>query len=355
MRILRRVETHGFVLVLLLFPLQQSSGPALTIADVGRFDFVAEEPASPEQAPDGFSGIAYLGEGRFLAVSDRHAYLYPLTVRIDPSTGGITAAKLETPLALRDEEGAPFPDAEAGGDREGIFHEPATDTVWIANERTGNDGTRPSIARHRLSDGQRLREIRVNSHPQLAVFTHIRFNRGFECLTGRPELNQAWTCNEQPLSVDTPWHEEGPGVVRLQKFDSRMTPTGQYAYVLDSRLADLLLLPDGTLLALETTLTQEENSTTYARSRIFALDFSGATNISGAEFAAGLGGKSFTPVARRLLFEKKQPAQGCTCNYEGITLGPRLANGDFSLILIADNGTGTRQSLYALRLSGLAD
>jgi hypothetical protein len=34
-----------------------------------------------------------------------------------------------------------------------------------------------------------------------------------------------------------------------------------------------------------------------------------------------------------------------------MALGPRLANGQRSLLLIADNGGGTWQSIYALGLS----
>jgi hypothetical protein len=40
-------------------------------------------------------------------------------------------------------------------------------------------------------------------------------------------------------------------------------------------------------------------------------------------------------------------------NFEGITLGPPLDNGDYSLILVSDNGGGLGQSLYALRITGV--
>ncbi|RIK93894.1 MAG: hypothetical protein DCC71_23690 [Proteobacteria bacterium] len=37
-------------------------------------------------------------------------------------------------------------------------------------------------------------------------------------------------------------------------------------------------------------------------------------------------------------------------NFEGIALGPPLANGDRSLLLVSDDGAGFRQSVLALRL-----
>jgi len=41
--------------------------------------------------------------------------------------------------------------------REGIAADPDRDLVWIANEQTGADKTRPSIERHLDSDGRRTR------------------------------------------------------------------------------------------------------------------------------------------------------------------------------------------------------
>lgn len=42
-------------------------------------------------------------------------------------------------------------------------------------------------------------------------------------------------------------------------------------------------------------------------------------------------------------------------NFEGLALGPTLANGDRSLLLVSDDGAGFDQSLYALRLVGVPE
>jgi hypothetical protein len=62
----------------------------------------------------------------------------------------------------------------------------------------------------------------------------------------------------------------------------------------------------------------------------------------------------FTAVGKRLLW------QGffLSDNFEGMTLGPRLNNGAYSVVLISDNGSGgsgQRQDLYSLVLRGVGD
>jgi hypothetical protein len=59
----------------------------------------------------------------------------------------------------------------------------------------------------------------------------------------------------------------------------------------------------------------------------------------------------WTPAVKTLFFERRFGLP--ISNFAGMVLGPRLANGDRSLLLIADNGRGTWQSIYALRLRGV--
>ncbi len=78
-------------------------------------------------------------------------------------------------------------------------------------------------------------------------------------------------------------------------------------------------------------------------------DLDDATDVSAPEFRTGLAGRTdFTPAAKRLLFERRFGLP--VSNFEGMALGPRLANGQRSLLLIVDNGGGTWQSIYALGL-----
>ena len=84
---------------------------------------------------------------------------------------------------------------------------------------------------------------------------------------------------------------------------------------------------------------------------MYLLDFTGATDVTSVP---SLITGSFTPVGKSLLW------QGNTgfSNFEGITLGPRLSNGSYTLLLVSDDGSGAmaqRQDSFSLVLSGLAD
>lgn len=79
------------------------------------------------------------------------------------------------------------------------------------------------------------------------------------------------------------------------------------------------------------------------------MDFSGATDVSAI---ADLDGAPFTLVNKTLLWERYMGTTG-THNFEGITPGPQLGDGTFSMLLIADNNTGTQQHLYPLVIEGV--
>jgi hypothetical protein len=87
------------------------------------------------------------------------------------------------------------------------------------------------------------------------------------------------------------------------------------------------------------------------RSRIYQLDFTAATDVAGVPSLTGGG---FAPVTKTLLW------QGVFLqdNFEGMTLGPKLNNGGYSVLLVSDDGSSEafqRQDLYNLVLFGVKD
>ena len=70
--------------------------------------------------------------------------------------------------------------------------------------------------------------------------------------------------------------------------------------------------------------------------RLYEIDVSKATNILNL---ASLNGATFTAVNKRLVldFETIKSRVGGIANLEGITFGPRLANGNRSLVVVADD------------------
>lgn len=279
------------------------------------------------------SGLSYVGTGEYLAVSDSGGVLFEIDIDLDLSTGEIDSASVVGSTALA-----------AGTDLEGLVHLPLGGRV-LASDETG-----PAIREYQLSDGAVLDTL-----PLPAIYSQIRSNFSLESLAlyvaPLPVDDALYTANEEALLVDGPLSSNVTGsVVRIQRFDSARLPAGQWAYVSDpypgnpflnaerSGVSELLALPTGELLAMERSF-----SSLLFRTRIYQVDFSGATDITSLP---ALDGATYTPVGKTLLWERS----GTLENFEGMALGPELAGGDRSLLLVSDNGGGSAQVLYPLRV-----
>jgi hypothetical protein len=340
----------------------------LQLVAVGRYDFQAQPTGNPALLAEELSGIDWIGENQYITVGDDHASVHQLTIHLDPQTGRVVDAQFRTPVRLQDASGVEIPDS-LGSDREGIRFIPESHEVWISNEHTDGDQSRSSLARHRLRDGRLLELVRTDGPSMLRVFSRQRLNGGFESLAKSPDGSGYWIANEMPLSIDgEPATDSTGGVVRLQRLDAQMRPLTQVPYPLDpyfakiqsppqlagfavSGLSELCELPGGALLAMERSFAGDSTGSANLRIRIYAIDLTGATNVSQFGWAEGLRGRPYTPVAKRLLWEENFGLT--TSNFEGMTLGPALENGDRPLVLIADNNGGTNEALYVLRVTGL--
>jgi hypothetical protein len=185
--------------------------------------------------------------------------------------------------------------------------------------------------------------------PMPAIFAKARPNLSLESLTWSEATRQFWIANEEALASDGPVSSAVAGtLVRLQKFDAKFRPLAQYAWRTEpaafrygnagSGVSDLCQLPNGQLIVLERGFAEGG-----LHLRLFLAGFTGATDISRWPRLDGA-----TPVTagKTFLFEETTGF----INFEGLTLGPPLANGWRSLIVIADsNGTSTHTFL-ALKL-----
>ncbi|WP_428307872.1 esterase-like activity of phytase family protein [Lacipirellula sp.] len=280
------------------------------------------------------SGITYVGEvdglSRFIAAEETKGELIQFDLAFSPA-GGIAGVSNITPI-----------DIVATNDFEGIaYTNAARNSVFLASE-----------------NGVGLREVSLTTGANLqnvtlpAVFANARANLSFESLTRAADGRSMWTANEQALTADglpsTPTAGTTVRLLELSVIGNAVTPARQFAYVVDpihgsstlgtpqSGLSDLALMPDGTLLALERSVAL---ATPIYRSRIYEVDVAGATDVSVAPLDTGLTGKSFTAVGKSLLWSGAVDAASGQ-NMEGLTLGPRLPNGDWSLIGVVDNGDG---------------
>ncbi len=269
----------------------------------------------------GLSGLAWIGDSRYVAVMDNSNKIVFLDIDLS-SNGTIQRATISGGLTLAESH-----------DYEGITY--TTDqrnSVFLAEEDT------PAVREFALSDGVLLQTLETPS-----IFLNRRHNLGFESLSRHPDGTDLWTANEEALPLDGSVSTVQTGsTVRILRYaltHETGTPGEQYVYntapihggnINGSRsgLVELVVLPDGRMLTLERSIAFSVPN--FFQNRIYELDLTNATDVSG--FVNGLIGETFTPVDKHLLWI------GSTGNLEGLALGPLLSSGNQSLLGIVDDG-----------------
>jgi len=331
----------------------------------------AEDADGNEVEITGLSGVAWLGDDRYVAVMDnsQHLLLFRLSLT---QTGkpiaveSLRIVKLSQRHDYEDVVPCPRPVARAmqqdrgtvGGER-GNDDEPC---VLVCEEDT------PAVRGFSLADGRMLGALPLPEN----LLTR-RPNRGLESLAIEPGGRSVWTANEEALANDGTPAAVGAGtVVRLTRlplpgaeqpvpFDhlrshrERPAAAVQVAYRVDpphpflrvfagqplSGLAALVALGKGRLLVLER--SGAPGLPPFA-SRIYIVDTADAVDVSAVE--RDLAARKEAVVGKRLLW-----SDSLGINLEGLCLGPLLADGNRSLVAIADNGgIGTPNQLVGLAL-----
>jgi hypothetical protein len=273
------------------------------------------------------SGITWIKDDRFMVVSNRVKGLFPLTLKVDLESGRVSDAGFGKKISVKTEE----------SDFEGLVYMGATNRFFVSTEN------RSRIVGFNL-DEESTFKVEVPK-----IFKQTRQNKSLESLAWNDARQELWTANEDALDCDgsTSGRENG-ALVRLQKFDSKLEPAAQFAYRTEPSIirighqgtgvTDLALLPNGDLLVLERVLT------VGFCVKIFRVEFGDATDISGVDSLEA--NEDFKPVKKHLLFEKLSGMN----NFEGMTVGPKLADGSFSVLLVADNGGGSTHHFMPLKL-----
>jgi hypothetical protein len=296
---------------------------------------------------DQMSGVTYLGvvdgKHRFAAAQETLHQLLSFDLTFD-AAGAIAAVSDVAPIT--------FTPLEIGEDFEGIaFTDPTRDSVFLSDEDILTTKDRVGVREVNLITGEELQAVTIPK-----IFENRRPNLGFESLTRSPDGAVMWTANEQSLSVDGPIATSSAGtdvrLLRLNASGNGYAAGPQFAYQVEpihglelfndaqSGLSDLVAMPDGTLITLERSLgfVFSEGLLTFLN-RMYEVDFTGATDVGVGPTALGLAGQSFTRVGKELLWSGK--ADGAAGqNLEGLTLGPRLTNGDWVLLGVVDAEAG---------------
>lgn len=287
--------------------------------------------------PEDLGALTHVDGDLYYGLADSGGILATLDIGIDPQSGRVTRFRCVSTNAL-----------DGVADGEGVAYDRFSKRVWVADE------CKNTIREYGPADGVRCREV------ALPVFVgRCRANLGLESLAISSDGLTLWTCNEEAMEGDGERSTAKAGsMVRLMRF-RRKTPAanwtfaGSWAYrtgrlhggayrgMIACGVSDLCVLDDGSLLVLE----REFSKSVYPRfrCRIYQVDFTGATDVSGM---ASLEGAEYVPVKKRRIFVENTGR----ANYEGIALGPVLTDGSRSLLLVSDGDGPAVESIYALRL-----
>jgi len=330
--------TGGCLLLQALVPCTAADTIRIEQADTLRL------PAEVETAPGttapltGLSGLAWLGDDRWVAAVDNSDQLATFTLELGP-------------------DGKPLEVAAPAMRRLAAHHDYEDVAVCPQGLLLCEEDT-PAIRIVAAAESRELGSLPLP--PQLRV---CRGNRGLEALAFDPAGGCVWTATEEAVPADGPAATATGGtVVRLTRIalpggGGVAPPSRQFAYEVDpphaavptirgaplSGVVALVALPDERLLVLERSfvagLPPFEN-------RIYLVDTRDAPDVAGV-----MKDLSARPPASRL--SKRLLWKGSLgVNLEGLALGPMLASGTRTLVAIADNGgTNTPTLLVTFRLT----
>jgi hypothetical protein len=306
----------------------------------------------------GFSGISYDGQQRqYYVISDDNSKLGSArfyTVRLSVSDKGVDEIQLVATRPLQDRPRQVFGTATSHTqavppDPEGIAFDARRQRLYWSSEgafepaRTGE----PAIVldpwvRIAGLDGSYLGEFTMPPGFNMSVAgdSGPRPNKSLEGLTMSPDGRFLFAAMEDPRYEDGPTPDrDHAALVRIIKFDvESRTPVAQYAYPLDlasppletNGLSDLVALTDSSFLVLE-----RSGSDKGVVVRIYRADIDGATDVLQNP---SLVAPPVLPMFKSLVADlTTTPGLTPLDNIEGITLGPRLRDGRYSVVLVSDD------------------
>lgn len=312
---------------------------------------VARGATSDGTVIGGLSGISYdPADDLYYIVSDDRSAKNPArfyTARITLSANGIGDVEFVTTRPWLDRDAHPFgplnldvrppvvpPDPEA------IAFDAGRQRLYWASEgerRVEGQGAPILLdpwVRVAGLDGHFLGEFALPDGFQMSADEHgPRRNSTLEGLTLTPDGRYLWAAMEGPGHDDGPPPDEQHGArARMVRFDAQSGAVdGQYTYPLDpvsagpggdNGLSDLVALDDGSFLVIE------RGYGTHVAVRMYR-----ASVVEGS-----------TELTKTLLADlTATPGLAPLDNIEGITLGPKLADGRQSVIAVSDDNFSPTQ------------
>jgi hypothetical protein len=248
------------------------------------------------------------------------------------------------------------PQNEQTVDPEELRVDPWTgDYYWAQEgERTATTLIDPSI-REARRDGRYVRDLPIPANEKMTATAGPRQNLVLEGITFTGFGSLLASEVEGPLLQDGPQATTTSGALSRITLQSRFGPVlAQYAYPQEPLFASpvpadaFATTGVSSMLAVDQAdptkfLMMERSFSTGVgnKVRVYEIDTSGATNVLNVKSLADA--KHVKPVKKRFLFDAADLGLSTVDNLEGMTWGPKLPNGERSLILVSDNNFSATQ------------
>lgn len=335
---------------------------------------IPQKAAGSNLPVGGLSGVDYdPASGTWFLISDDRSEHGPsrfwkAAIRISANSSP-QILKLRA-IPIRRPNGGYYPvpgSGEEALDSESLRKVPGSRSIIWTSEGDARDGFRPAIRTMSFSGRS------SNALPLPSAFSFDRTqskgpraNLSFEGLSFEPGGKHLWMSLEAPLIEDGPLASRDKGAaIRLSRFTyPRFSLAAQFVYAVEpigpapqDRLADngvseIVALDNRHLLVLERSGIQQPDGDFAYRSRLFCADLAHAENV--AEIGS-LRGQTVRAAAKRLVFDFGSVSSPRVDNVEGMTLGPRLSNGNQTIVFVTDNDFSLRRQTQLITFEIIPD
>ena len=319
---------------LLLLSVIIFSGHAAQLRFIGEVTFNSKTTFK-ETTVGGLSGLTYdSANNQLLAISDnrQNPRYYRYQLKLDEKIFTLTPTDV---IFFKNQQNKPF-DIDSL-DLEGITLT-KNQTLLVCSEGDYSNPVKviPQLLEFNLTGTL----IKKHSIQRKYIPTHdaagIQDNKGFETLSITPDQRTVIIATENSLKQDFGQREITP--IRLIYHDEQLQPNREYAYLIDKKygLVDLIAFNTEHLITLERYWDKETKKNSI---RIFDVKLSeNSTNVINLP---SLNAGRWNAVTKELLLDLdsivQQLAGKRLDNFEGIVTGPKLKNGNDSLIIVSDN------------------
>lgn len=303
------------------------------------------------QTIGGLSGIDFVNNEYFFVIDDAKNPRI-VTAAINIKNDSIKSVDFTKTILLSDSNTAFYKENEL--DLESIFVDEKTNEIHLVSEGSIRKGKMTTI----FSVDENGKFIEQFQLPKsFSNIEAIKHNAVFEGLSQSFDNLGFWVAMESPLSFDGehPTFEKQSSPIRITYFDKKLkVATKQFAYQLEkipkpykgnqniNGVTAILELQKNHFLIVERSYQNSYGSKGNTIKIFEAFIDEKTTDI--LEISS-LKETVFLPLKKKLLFNfesiKDFLTDGIIDNLEGITLGPKLKNGNQSLILVADDNFQT--------------